>query len=59
MLGVVLCFVPIVFRKSPLEAGGSIKVVYLLVSGLITGGILLSLQSISSPACRAWKCWTT
>ncbi len=49
MLGVVMCFVPIVFRKSPLEAGGShYWVGYLLVSGLITGGILLGRKRIAA-----------
>ena len=49
LLGVVLCFVPIVFRKSPLQAGGSnYWVGYLLVSGLITGGILLGRKRIAA-----------
>ena len=49
LLGVVLCFVPIVFRKSPLEAGGSqYWVGYLLVAGLITGGILLGRKRIAA-----------
>ncbi len=49
MLGVVLCFVPIVFRKSPLEAGGSnYWVGYLLVSGLIAAGILLGRKRIAA-----------
>lgn len=48
LLGVVLCFVPIVFRKSPLEAGGSSYWLgYLLVSGLIAGGILLGRKHIA------------
>jgi cytochrome c-type biogenesis protein CcsB len=48
MLGVVLCFVPIVFRRSPLEAGGSqYWLGYLLVSGLIAGGILLGRKRIA------------
>lgn len=48
LLGVVLCFVPIVFRKSPLEAGGSnYWLGYLLVSGLIAGGILLGRKRIA------------
>ncbi|MGH8858542.1 MAG: cytochrome c biogenesis protein, partial [Polaromonas sp.] len=42
LLGVVLCFVPIVFRKSPADVGGSnYWAGYLLVSGLIAAGILL------------------
>lgn len=50
MLGVVLCFVPIVFRsKSPAEVGGSnYWVGYLLVSGLIAAGILLGRKRIAS-----------
>ncbi len=49
LLGVVLCFVPIVFRKSPLEAGGShYWLGYLLVAGLIAGGILLGRKHIAS-----------
>ena len=40
LLGVVMCFVPIVFRKSSAAAGGSYWLGYLLVSGLIAGGIL-------------------
>jgi cytochrome c-type biogenesis protein CcsB len=50
LLGVVLCFVPIVFRsKSPAEAGGSYYWVgYLAVSGLIAGGILLGRKRIAA-----------
>ncbi|MDO8441497.1 MAG: c-type cytochrome biogenesis protein CcsB [Polaromonas sp.] len=49
LLGVVLCFVPVVFRKSPLDAGGSnYWVGYLLVSGLIAAGILLGRQRIAA-----------
>ena len=49
LLGVVLCFVPLVFRKSPLEAGGSnYWLGYLLVAGLITGGILLGRKHIAA-----------
>ena len=50
LLGVVLCFVPIVFRtKSPVDAGGSnYWVGYLLVSGLIAAGILLGRKRIAS-----------
>ncbi|MBH1957340.1 MAG: c-type cytochrome biogenesis protein CcsB [Burkholderiales bacterium] len=49
LLGVVLCFVPIVFRKSPLEAGGShYWIGYLLVAGLIAGGILLGRKHIAA-----------
>ncbi|WP_068833573.1 c-type cytochrome biogenesis protein CcsB [Polaromonas jejuensis] len=49
LLGVVLCFVPIVFRKSPADAGGSSYWVgYLLVSGLIATGFLLGRRHIAS-----------
>ena len=50
LLGVVLCFVPVVFRsKSPVEAGGSnYWVGYLLVSGLIAAGLLLGRKRIAS-----------
>jgi cytochrome c-type biogenesis protein CcsB len=49
VLGMVLCFVPVVFRKSPLEAGGSgYWAGYLLVSGLIAGGILLGRRRIAA-----------
>jgi cytochrome c-type biogenesis protein CcsB len=48
LLGVVICFVPIVFRKSPAEAGGSnYWLGYLLVSGLIAGGMLLGRQRLA------------
>jgi cytochrome c-type biogenesis protein CcsB len=40
LLGVVMCFVPIVFRKSSAAAGGSYWLGYLLVSALVAGGIL-------------------
>ena len=49
LLGVVLCFVPIVFRKSPADAGGSnYWVGYLLISGLIAAGILLGRKRIAA-----------
>ena len=50
LLGVVLCFVPVVFRtKSPVEAGGSSYWAgYLLVSGLIAAGILLGRKRIAA-----------
>ena len=50
LLGVVLCFVPIVFRaKSPAAAGGSnYWMGYLLISGLIAGGILLGRKRIAA-----------
>ena len=50
MLGVVLCFVPIVFRsKTPVQAGGSnFWLGYLLVSGLVTAAILLGRKRIAA-----------
>ena len=50
LLGVVLCFVPIVFRsKSPLDVGGgNYWLGYLLISGLIAGGILLGRKRIAA-----------
>jgi cytochrome c-type biogenesis protein CcsB len=47
LLGVVMCFVPIVFRKSSAAAGGSYWLGYLLVSGLIAGGILWGRQRLA------------
>lgn len=49
MLGVVLCFVPIVFRKSPADVGGgNYWAGYLLVSGLIAAGILFGRKRIAA-----------
>jgi cytochrome c-type biogenesis protein CcsB len=49
LLGVVLCFVPIVFRKSPADVGGGgYWAGYLLVSGLIAAGILLGRKRIAA-----------
>ena len=48
LLGVVICFVPIVFRKAPgAEGGSSYWIGYLLVSGLIAGGILWGRQRLA------------
>jgi cytochrome c-type biogenesis protein CcsB len=47
LLGVVLCFMPLVFRKTTLEAGGSYWLGYLIISALIVGGILLGRQRIA------------
>lgn len=47
LLGVVLCFVPVVFRKSSEVGGGNYWLGYLLVSGLIAAGILLGRQRIA------------
>ena len=50
ILGVLMCFVPIVFRtKTPVEAGGSnYWLGYLLVSGLIAAAILLGRKRIAA-----------
>jgi cytochrome c-type biogenesis protein CcsB len=49
MLGVVLCFVPIVFRKSLDDVGGTnYWLGYLLVSGLIVTTILLGRKRIAA-----------
>jgi cytochrome c-type biogenesis protein CcsB len=50
LLGVVLCFVPVVFRvKSPADAGGgNYWLGYLLVAGLVAGGILLGRKRIAA-----------
>ena len=48
LLGVVLCFMPLVFRKTTLEAGGSYWLGYLIISGLIVGGILWGRQRIAA-----------
>ena len=50
LLGVVLCFVPIVFRtKTPVDAGGTnYWLGYLLVSGLIAATILLGRKRIAT-----------
>ena len=48
LLGVVICFVPIVFRKAPgAEGGSNYWLGYLLVSGLIAGGILWGRQRLA------------
>lgn len=46
MLGVVLCFEPVVFRKS-VEGGSSYWAVYFGISALIVGGILWSRRRIA------------
>lgn len=49
LLGVVLCFEPLVFRKSPGAAGGlsSYWAVYFGISALIVGGILAARRRIA------------
>ncbi|WP_198969523.1 c-type cytochrome biogenesis protein CcsB [Xylophilus sp. ASV27] len=46
-LGVVLCFEPIVFRKTVTEAGGSYWAVYFGISALIVAGILVGRKRIA------------
>ncbi len=49
LLGVVICFVPIVFRKSPADVGGGqYWLGYLAVSGMIAGLMLLGRQRIAA-----------
>ncbi len=48
MLGVILCFLPLVFRRTTLESGGSYWLGYLAISALIVGGILLGRQRIAA-----------
>ena len=47
IFGIVLCFVPVAFRKSTAEVGGSYWLVYLIIATLIVGGILLGRQRIA------------
>ena len=47
IFGIVLCFVPIAFRKSTAEIGGSYWLVYFSIATLIVGGILLGRQRIA------------
>ena len=48
LLGVVLCFVPIVFRKSAEGGSSGYWLGYLAVSGLIAAGILLGRKRIAA-----------
>ncbi len=48
MLGMVLCFLPLVFRKTTAEAGGSYWLGYLAISALIVTGILLGRKRIAA-----------
>jgi hypothetical protein len=54
---VVLCFEPVVFRKT-VEGGSSYWAVLLRHLALIVGGILATRRA-SPRSCRRWKCWTT
>ncbi len=47
IFGIVLCFVPMAFRKSTAEVGGSYWLVYFTIATLIVGGILLGRQRIA------------
>lgn len=48
LLGIVLCFEPIVFRKTTTEAGGSYWAVYFGISALIMAGILFGRKRIAA-----------
>ena len=48
LLGIVLCFVPVVFRKTTAAAGGSYWAVYFVISALIIAGILFGRKRIAS-----------
>jgi cytochrome c-type biogenesis protein CcsB len=48
MLGIVLCFLPLVFRKTTSQAGGAYWMGYLLISAVIVGGILASRKHIAA-----------
>jgi cytochrome c-type biogenesis protein CcsB len=48
LLGIVLCFEPIVFRKSSSEMGGHYWVVYFAISALIIAAILLARHRIAA-----------
>ena len=48
LLGVVLCFEPIVFRKSPTGGMSNYWAVYFGISALIVGGILLARKQIAA-----------
>ena len=47
LLGIVLCFEPLVFRKSAVEGGGSYWVIYFGVSALMVAGILWGRRRIA------------
>ena len=48
LLGIILCFMPMVFRKSSSAAGGSYWLVYLAISAVIVGGILFGRKRIAA-----------
>ena len=47
IFGIVLCFVPLAFRKSTAAAGGSYWLGYFIIAALIVGGILLGRRRIA------------
>ncbi len=47
LLGIVLCFEPVVFRKSPTDGGSDYWMVYFGISALIVAGILLGRRRIA------------
>ncbi|GAB3184508.1 c-type cytochrome biogenesis protein CcsB [Hydrogenophaga aquatica] len=47
LLGVVLCFEPLVFRRGATESGGSYWFIYFGLSALIVGGILAARRRIA------------
>ncbi|MDH5206056.1 MAG: c-type cytochrome biogenesis protein CcsB [Hylemonella sp.] len=47
IFGIVLCFVPLAFRKTTAEAGGSYWLGYFVIASLIVGGILLGRRRIA------------
>ncbi len=47
IFGIVLCFVPLAFRKSTAEVGGSYWLVYFIIAALIVGSILLGRRRIA------------
>ncbi|MEK7346791.1 MAG: c-type cytochrome biogenesis protein CcsB [Pseudomonadota bacterium] len=47
LLGIVLCFEPVVFRKSPTAGGNAYWMVYFGLSALIVAGILLGRRRIA------------
>jgi ABC-type transport system involved in cytochrome c biogenesis permease subunit len=57
LLGVVLCFEPIVFRKK-VEGGSSYWAVYFGISALIVAGILAARKRIAARL-PSLRCWTT
>jgi cytochrome c-type biogenesis protein CcsB len=47
IFGIVLCFVPVAFRRSTTEAGGNYWLVYFIIATVIVGGILLGRKRIA------------